>query len=153
MNLKKGLTRLFVFGLTISAIVGFVMVDKKSLSNTNIFYIEQISRIKKEITYPECQGLLKLTNKDNLPTGIDYNGPCESVVLFWDDIKERQIKTKTQDIDARFVQDTLSAKSSSYYWGELLGMMLLYAIGYVLVCFLAWLIFIALRWVKRGFSF
>ena len=152
MNMKKGLTRLFLFGLIISVIVGFVFIDKKALSNNETFYLNEISEIENEIIYPECKNMLKLDDKDKIPDYFNYNGNCNSILLFWDDIKYAQIKTKTQNIDFKFVSETLNKKRYYNFWERFLGTILLFFIGYIVFCFSVWLVFISLRWVKRGFS-
>ena len=151
MNSKRGLTRLFVLGLTISVIVGFVMVQKP-LNSTSEFYRDQITKINSEIKYLDCLDMLKLNNKNDLPDFFNYNGPCRSILLSWDDIKDRQIKTKTTEIDMNFIEETLREHSFSYQRDLWIGTIFGYPLLYVLFCFISWLIFLVMRWVKRGFS-
>ena len=152
MNLKRGLTRLFVLGLTISVIVGFLMVDKQALNSTRAYYRDQITQINSEIKYPECLDMLKLNNKDILPNYDSYNGPCKWTLFSWDKIKNRQIKTKTTEIDVIFIENTLR-KESFYNQSDLwIGSIFGYPLLYVLFCFISWLIYLVMRWVKRGFS-
>ena len=152
MNLKKGLTRLFVLGLAISVIVGFVMVDEKVISRQQNFYDDSASEIEKEMTHWECQSMLKLTLESSLPEFRGYRGACQNTLLFWSGIKKRQLETKTQEIDVKFVQNYIRSEGAYHFYGNWLMSIFVYLIGYVLVCLLSWLIFITLRWVKRGFS-
>ena len=158
MNLKKGLTRLFVLGLAISVIVGYIL-ERQSSAQTSLFYYKAIEEIKVEMTYPECQNMLHITNRNDLPDRMHYlfgiggkSGTCPYVFTFWSDIKKRQLEIKTQEINVKFVQDAIRDKGSDIDTKNLLGFMALFVGGYFLVCLLAWLIFIMLRWVKRGFS-
>lgn len=152
LNVKKGITRLFFIGLIISVIVGFARLNQDALKYKNNFYYESRMTLERELTDPKCQDILKSNNEGTDPDLLKYDGRCFHLGFFWKTIKDRQIKTETQTINEDFALDAVK-KQELYENREWLILdIALYVIGYVLLCFLAWLIFIALRWVKRGFS-
>jgi hypothetical protein len=151
LNLKKGLIRLFLVGLVISAIVGFFKVDSDQLVSSNRFYFESIASIEKEIKDPRCLALLKANNQNTDPVLLKYEGPCYHIGLFWDRVEDKR-KSKDQEITGQFVIDVVDGRRSSQHLQYILVNTGLYVAGYLLICFVAWLVFISLWWIKRGFT-
>ena len=151
LNLKKGLIRLFLVGLVISAIVGFIKVDSNQLMSTNRFYFDSKASLEKELKNPKCIQILNSNNIDTDPALLKYEGACYHLGLFWDEVLERK-KSNDQIVTREFVIDVVEKERSSQHLQYILVNTSFYMVGYIFICFLAWLIFISGRWIKRGFT-
>ena len=156
MNYTKGLTRVFLSGLAILVIAVFYLnaTDKIRIADKK-YYENQLKQLEEELTYSECQNMLKITSETELPSLIDYDiarRSCSNVLRYWSDFKERQIETKAQEVDIKIVRDIMSAKILSIgFWSTTLVLVSFVVGGYLLVWFLALMIFFTLRWIKKGF--
>jgi hypothetical protein len=119
--------------------------------STNRFYFDSISIIEKEIKDPRCLSLLEKNNLNTDPALIKLDGPCYKIGLFWD-VVERKKKSKDQVVSGQFVIDVVEGQRSSQHLQYILVNTGFYVAGYFLICLVAWLVFISLRWIKRGFT-
>ncbi len=151
LNLKKGLIRLFLVGLVISGIVGFIKVDSNQLMNTNRFYYDSITSLEREVKDPRCVQVLNSNNLNTDPALLKYEGPCYHIGLFWNRIAENK-KSKDQVVTGKFVIEVVQQERSSQHLQYILVNTGFYVIGYLFICFVLWLAFVTGRWVKRGFT-
>lgn len=151
MNIKKGLTRLFVVGLCFSPIVGFFNIDEEQLSSSRKFYRESITEIKYELTNKACLDMLQGKQADVNKEMTGYKGRCYRTYLFWDTIKDAA-GPNDKAITEQSAVAAVEAEASSERWQRIAFDIAVYVIGYLFICLLAFIAYSVFRWVKKGFT-
>ena len=151
MNFKKGLVRLFVVGLVISAIVGFFNVDREGLQANNRFYFDSLRSIEKEVKDPACIEMLKRNNVGTDPAHTKFEGRCYHINLFWDTIQSAK-NPKDPSVTSKVAIAAVENARFSSHWQRIGFETAIYVFGYLFLCLLAWIVFITFRWIKKGFT-
>lgn len=150
MNIKKGLTRIFVIGLVIAPIAGFFSAADESKKIAN--YQSKISYdIQKEISKEPCASIVR----DPLRFAeLKFTSACNSIYLYWDDIRYWQDENgKAGDIiNLQTISNAIDDQTSILQWNVRWVEISAYTIGYLLLWLASFVIFFIGRWILRGFK-
>lgn len=150
MNIRKGLSRLFLVGLVLSAIVGFIVGSKASEGSTK-FSIQTINTIRSELLKPICIKALKIPVSEW--NQLEQSG-CVDLSIYFDSLNTFQKKNSlkyssiTSELVSEMIWIQIKEQQQEYLLLGLGG-----TIGlYILLCVLGLVIFFTGRWIKRGFN-
>ena len=151
MNIKKGLTRIFILGMVISPIAGFFSSAKESNQIASRGW-ETASRIKEQIKVEPCASIVKSNPKEFPKLNPSYT--CSPTYIYWDGIRKWQDENgKTnQIIDDKTIGEAMDSSSSSQQWELRWVQIAIYAIGYLFIWLASLIIFYLGRWIYRGFK-
>lgn len=151
MNIKKGLTRIFILGLVISPIAGFFSAAEQSNNIARVAYTT-VSRIKEQIKEEPCASIVKSNPKAFPKLNPSYT--CSPTYIYWDGIREWQAENGRAGmiIDGETVDKALWADVSALQWDVRWNKIAGYTIGYLLLCLVGLIIFYLGRWIIRGFK-
>ena len=150
MNIKKGLTRIFILGLVISPIVGFFSSAEQS-NNIASAGFNTISSFKEQSKKEPCAAAIKNNSKASPKiTGTS----CYTIEIYWDTIRKWQDANGKagQIIDDETVTQAIYADSSSRQWELRWFFIADYVIGYLLFCLAGLIVFYLGRWIIKGFK-
>lgn len=151
LNLKKGLPRLFIFGLLISILIGFALMDRKGLVDRNIYYGKVQQYMKQELANPTCTNPLVIGSKEIAESDPKFRDTCFYVSLYWERILDKSKKID-KSVDIKLVSEIVESERSSGHWEKFLFDIGVYVVGYVFLFLLFMTMFFIGRWVYRGFK-
>lgn len=151
MNIKKGLTRIFILGLVISPIAGFFSSAKESNQIASRGW-DTASRIKEQIKVEPCAAIVKKNPKDFPNLNPSY--ACSPTYIYWDSIRKWQNENGKTDqiIDDKTIDMAIDSSTSSQQWELRWFYIAIYTIGYLLFWLVGLTIFYVGRWIYRGFK-
>ena len=150
MNIKKGLTRIFILGMVISPIAGFFSSAEES-NKIASGGSDTIYKFKQQSKGEPCLSAIK-SNPKVFPkfSGLD----CYIVEIYWDNVRKWQDANGKagQIIDDETVDKAIQADISSRQWELRWFQIAIYTIGYLLFWLVGLVIFYVGRWILRGFK-
>jgi hypothetical protein len=151
MNIKKGLTRIFILGMVIAPIAGFFSSADRSMQIASSDY-DTRSRIKEQIKTEPCASIVKSNPKEFPKLNPSYT--CSPTYIYWDGIRKWQAENGRagQMIDDDTVDQALRAETNSQQWEVRWVQIAIYAIGYLFIWLVGLIIFYLGRWIYRGFK-
>ena len=151
MNIKKGLTRIFILGMVISPIAGFFSSADRSIQIASFDY-DTGSRIKEQLKTEPCASIVKSNPKEFPKLNPSYT--CSPTDIYWHRIRKWQAENgragKMIDDDA--VDQAFRAKTNSQQWEVRWVQIAIYTIGYLFIWLVGLTIFYLGRWIYRGFK-
>jgi hypothetical protein len=150
MNIKKGLTRIFILGLVISPIAGFFSSAEDSNKIASGGW-DTIYRFKEQSKLEPCASIVK-TNPKVFPKSPGIN--CYIIEIYWDNVRKWQDENGKagQLIDEETVSKTMYAEAdkarSEVRWTEA-GYFTIY---YLLFWLTSFVIFFTGKWIYKGFK-
>lgn len=151
MNLKKGITRLFILGLVIAPIFGLIK-DANQITNYYSSMWDTKHNIVENLKTPVCAEIVK-SNPLIFPT-LNPSYTCSPLYIYWEDIqryrKENGLQNSllTEEIIKKAISEHIDKTASEMRW----SILAVYELGYLIICLIFLISFYIVRWIIRGFK-
>jgi hypothetical protein len=151
MNIKKGLTRIFILGLVISPIAGFFSSAKQSNDIASRGW-DSASKIQVELKVEPCASIVKSNPKEFPKLNPSYT--CSLTSIYWNGIRKWQdengkagkvIDSETVDLA---ITAEINALRSEVRWFQIA----IYTFGYLFFWLAGLIVFYLGRWIIKGFK-